>query len=316
MKIILLVIALLAGSIASNAQTDATAKEVQALAKDSKKTIEADSAKPWKFNGMIAITGSQTGLKNWAAGGDQQIGLNSLANFNANYAKGKQSWQNTITGQYGTVKIKEKHDNFRKSDDKLQFASKYGYALSKKWFYSCIFDYKSQFTDSWSYTDDGEKDKVISGWWSPLYLTYTLGFDFQPCEYFTLYLSPLCGKSTIVTNNELSEAGAFGVEKGDHSRSEFGWYIRANFSHKITDYANLGTNITLFTNYKDGFVDEVDIDWNLILTFQINKWLAINFTSELIYDEDIEIKEKDTDIKHSSLVQFKDVIGVGLTFKF
>ncbi len=316
MKKLLLIIAILAGGITASAQTDATAKDVQALAKDSRKALEADSANPWKFSGMLSLTASQTSLKNWAAGGDQQIGMNSLANFNANYAKGKHSWQNTILGQYGTLKLKDKYDEFRKTDDKLQFASKYGYAISKKWYYSCIFDYKSQFTNSWSYNGDGEKDKVTSGWWSPLYLTYTLGFDYQPNEHFTIYLSPMCGKTTVVTNDELAEAGAFGVEKGDHSRSEFGWYMRANASYNLTKMASLNTNVTLFSNYKDGLVDEVDIDWNLILTFQINKWLAFNFTSELIYDEDITIKEADTDIERNSLVQFKDVIGVGLTFKF
>ncbi len=314
MKRIIFAIALLAGAISASAQTDETAKDIQALAKDSKITVEVDSAKAWKFSGMLSLTATQTGFKNWAAGGDQQVGLNSLANFNANYAKGKHSWQNTVLGQYGMLRVEDK--DFRKTDDKLQFASKYGYALSKNWYYSCIFDYKSQFSNGYKYNDDDNTKTLTSAWWSPLYLTYTIGFDYQPTENFTLYLSPLCGKSTIVTNDELSAQGAYGVENGDHSRSEFGWYMRANFNHKITEYANLSTNLTLFSNYRDGFVDEVDIDWNLLLTFQINKWLAFSFTSELIYDEDITIKEKDTDITHNSLVQFKEVLGAGLTFKF
>ena len=58
----------------------------------------------------------------------------------------------------------------------------------------------------------------------------------------------------------------------------------------------------------------MDVDWNVIITLQLNKWLAFNITTELIYDEDIEITIDDE--AYNSKVQFKDVIGAGLTFKF
>lgn len=329
MKKIYLILALIAGTLTASAQTDAVAKEVAGLAKKSKETVAVDSAKPWKFDGMLSLTASQTSLKNWAAGGDQQIGVNILGNLNANYAKDRHSWQNSVLCQYGALRLIDENDEFRKTDDKFQFSSKYGYALSQKWYYSAIFDYKSQWAKGWTYNnnykadaEEGTPESIYrtrnSSCWSPLYLTYTLGFDYQPNEHFSLYLSPLCGKTTVVLNDELAKAGAFGVENGDNVRSEIGWYMKGNAAFNITKQASLNTNITLFQNYKDGGpLNEVDIDWNLILTFQINKWLAFSFVSELIYDEDIAIADKDNpDKPHNSLVQFKDVIGVGLTFKF
>ncbi len=326
MKKFILTLALAAGTLAASAQTDEVAKDVAGLATKSKEKVTADSAKPWKFNGMLSLTASQTSLKNWAAGGDQQIGVNILGNLNANYAKDRHSWQNSILCQYGALRLIDENDEFRKTDDKFQFASKYGYALSKKWYYSAIFDYKSQWAKGWTYNDSyidkahenetGPYRTRQSSCWSPLYLTYTIGFDYQPNENFSIYLSPLCGKTTVVLNDDLAYAGAFGVEDSSHVRTEIGWYMKANASFSLTKQASLNTNITLFQNYKDGgFLDEVDVDWNLILTFQINKWLAFSFVSELIYDEDITIADKD-DEPHNSLVQFKDVIGVGLTFKF
>ena len=327
MKNIILTLALAAATLTASAQTDAVAKEVAGLAKKSKENVAVDSAKPWKFDGMLSLTASQTSLKNWAAGGDQQIGVNILGNLNANYAKNRHSWQNSVLCQYGALRLIDENDEFRKTDDKFQFASKYGYALSQKWYYSAIFDYKSQWAKGWTYNNNYNKDAEEgtpesiyrtrnSSCWSPLYLTYTIGFDFQPNEHFSLYLSPLCGKTTVVLNDDLAKAGAFGVEEGKNSRSELGWYMKANTAFNITKQASINSNITLFQNYKDGGpLDEVDIDWNLILTFQINKWLAFSFVSELIYDEDIAIKDKDEQ-QHNSLVQFKDVIGVGLTLKF
>ncbi|MBO4772480.1 MAG: DUF3078 domain-containing protein [Bacteroidales bacterium] len=328
MKKIYLILALVAGTLTASAQTDEVAKEVAGLAKKSKETVVTDSAKPWKLDGMLSLTASQTSLKNWAAGGDQQIGVNILGNFNANYAKNRHSWQNSVLCQYGALRLIDENDEFRKTDDKFQFSSKYGYALSQKWYYSAIFDYKSQWAKGWTYNDKFDKNLPEgpeniyrtrnSSCWSPLYLTYTIGLDFQPNEHFSLYLSPLCGKTTVVLNDTLASHGAFGVEENKNVRSEIGWYVKANTAFNITKQASLNSNITLFQNYKDGGpFDEVDIDWNLILTFQINKWLAFSFVSELIYDEDIAIAEKDhPEITHNSLVQFKDVIGVGLTFKF
>ncbi len=326
MKNILLTFALAAATLAAGAQTDEVAKEVAGLAKKSKEKLEADSTKPWKFDGMLSLSASQTSLKNWAAGGDQQIGVNILGNLNANYAKDRHSWQNSAICQYGALRLIDENDEFRKTDDKFQFSSKYGYALSKKWYYSAIFDYKSQWAKGWTYNNKYDKtqpegpDNLYrtrnSSCWSPLYLTYTIGFDYQPSEHFSLYLSPLCGKTTVVLNDKLADAGAFGVDSTKHVRSEIGWYLKANTAFNITKQASLNSNITLFQNYKDGgFLNEVDVDWNLIITFQINKWLAFSFVSELIYDEDVTIADKD-DIPRNSLVQFKDVIGIGLTFKF
>ena len=330
MKKSLLIFALSATVFAANAQTDEVAKEVAGLAKNSKNTVVADSAKCWKFSGMLSLNASHTGLRNWSAGGEQSIGFNALANFNANYAKDKHSWQNSIIAQYGTLKMYDIWDEFRKTDDKLQFSSKYGYAFSKKFYYSSIFDYKSQFASGFVYpknADGVEEETLVSHWWSPLYLTYAVGVDYQPDEHLSFYFSPLCGKTTIVSNDKVLEyfgdKGAYGVDPGKHARSEFGWYFKANALYSIGKNVTFNSNLTLFQNYDDGYpFKEVDVDWNVIVTLQLNKWLAFNITTELIYDEDIEITVTNKDLKsyreepYNSKVQFKDIIGAGLTFKF
>lgn len=318
MKKFLLMIALSALGLGLNAQTDDVAKEVANLAKESKKAVTvADSLKNWHVSGMLSLTASQVGLVNWAAGGDQQMGFNALANLNANYAKGKHSWQNALMAQYGTLRLFKEYDDFRKIDDKLQFSSKYGYAINKKFYYSAIFDYKSQFARGYNYSKDANGEEVKdknSDFWSPLYLTYTIGIDFQPNEKLAFYLSPLCGKTTVVMSDYLSSKGAYGVDTAKHSRSEFGWYFKMNALYNFGKNITFNTNLTLFNNYEDGIFDEIDVDWNVILSIQINKWLAFNIATELIYDEDIMIHRDGED--HYSKVQFKDVIGAGLTFKF
>jgi len=47
---------------------------------------------------------------------------------------------------------------------------------------------------------------------------------------------------------------------------------------------------------------------------KINKFLTANITTNLLYDDDIMIKDADGNI--GPRVQFKEILGVGLTFKF
>ena len=61
--------------------------------------------------------------------------------------------------------------------------------------------------------DEFLKNK-ISGLLSPGYLSLNLGFDYEPGDYMSVSFAPTSGKFTLVTDRELSEAGAFGVEKG------------------------------------------------------------------------------------------------------
>ncbi len=303
------------------AQTDEVAKEVTTVAKDRKIVTGEDGEKPWHFDGMLSLTASSTSLVNWAAGGDQQIGMNLLGNLNANYHKGRNAWQNAFLATYGTQKLIDQNKDFRKTDDKMEFSSKYGYAFSDKWYASAIFNYKSQWAKGYNYlTDVDGNDSLVrsSSCWSPLYLTYTIGVDYQPNKNMAFYISPLCGKTTVVLNDYLSSIGAFGVDTNSHARTEFGWYVKLDWHFNFGKNVGLATNATFFNNYKDGIFDEIDVDWNLILSMQINKFLAVNITSELIYDEDIAItkEEKGEARDYYSKCQFKNVVGVGITFKF
>ena len=48
---------------------------------------------------------------------------------------------------------------------------------------------------------------------------------------------------------------------------------------------------------------------------KINEWLSANLTTHLIYDDDIKILDPETG-RSSSMVQFMEMFGVGLSFKF
>jgi hypothetical protein len=69
------------------------------------------------------------------------------------------------------------------------------------------------------------------------------------------------------------------------------------------------TTLDLFTNYLD-HPERVDVDWQIQLNMKVNEFISANVHTHLIYDYDVVINEK------NGIVQFKELFGAGLSYKF
>jgi hypothetical protein len=58
----------------------------------------------------------------------------------------------------------------------------------------------------------------------------------------------------------------------------------------------------------------IDVDWQMLLNMKVNKWLSASINVHLIYDDDIKTTENN--IERGPIVQFKEVFGIGLSYKF
>ena len=103
----------------------------------------------WRRGGLIAINFTQVSLTNWAAGGQNSISGNGIINYFANYKRGKNVWDNNLDLGYGM--LIQGNDKARKSDDKIDFSSKYGREAFSHWYYSALFNFRSQFTPGYNY---------------------------------------------------------------------------------------------------------------------------------------------------------------------
>lgn len=285
-----------------------------AFAARAQESTDADTL--WKFSGTTSLNLSQLSLTNWAAGGDNSISGNALINLSAIYANEKTSWENLLTLGFGLVK--QGDDPTRKSDDQIDLSSKLGLKASEKWFYTALLGFKTQFAQG--YDNPGEVDRAkISNFMSPGYLSFSLGMDYKPSEVFSLFLSPVSSKFTFVLDDDLSAAGSFGLDPGQTARAELGAYIKMAFKKEILTNVTLDTKIDLFSNYFDN-PQYVDVTWDLLLTFAINKYLSASLMTQLIYDYDIKFGEDTTgdgiDDTFDSKVQFKELFGLGLTYSF
>ncbi len=285
-----------------------------AKAKDAVAEIKTDTVKAWYMNGTAALTFSQAAFSNWSSGGQNSLGLNSFINFQANYKKGKNSWGNTFDLGYGfNIQGKMKDAKTSKSNDKLEITSAYGYSISKdnKWLLTVLINFRTQFSAGYNYPDDST---VTSNFMAPGYLLGGLGVTYAPVKWFYLFMSPASGRFTFVLDKKLSDTGAFGVDKGNKMHAEFGPYVRADLNKDLSKTINLATTVEFFTDYIETF-GNIDVNWSLLLTMKVNKWLAASIATQLIYDDHIKIKTAPTG-EPGPRTQFKELFGIGLTYKF
>jgi len=286
------------------------------------RTVTADTTEGWKKGAVLSVNLAQTSLTNWVAGGQNSLAINGLFSGFANYKKGKSVWDNSLDLGYGL--LKQGNDPSKKTDDKIDFLSKYGQEAFKNFYYAALFNFKTQMTPGYNYPDVTNK---ISDLFSPAYLLLALGLDYKPNEHFSAFIAPATAKFTIVSDQALSDAGAFGVKPGEKTKSEVGGYLRAiytrnDFKSELLKNVSFTTKIDLFSNYADK-PQNIDVSWETLIAMNVNKYITVSFNTQLLYDDDIKVP---FDLNNDGIVeageavgskiQFKEIFGVGFSYKF
>jgi len=271
-----------------------------------------DTTLGWKFTGVTSLTFSQVHFENWSAGGENSYSLNGLFAASADYKTEKMLWDNDLGIAYGFMN--QDNTENRKTDDNLEISSKLGYKAINKWYYSGLLSYKSQFAEGFEYDDDAGTRTLISKFMAPAYLNLALGMNYAPNKNFSLFIGPISGKSTFVKDDTLSHYGAFGVEPDETVRNEFGGTVKASFTKDIFKNVNLISKLEMFSNYMEN-AGNIDVDLQVLLTLKVNKFLTTNINLHLIYDDDIKTTD-DAGVISGPEVQFKELFGLGLTYKF
>ena len=303
-------------------------------------TVSKDTVDGWKKGGYFSLTGSQVSLTNWVAGGQNSVAINSLFGLYANLKKGSMTWENSMEFGYGILKQGDKlfsasTGKWIKTDDHLFLASKYGRKANKNWYYAGLLNFRTQTTAGYDYAVDDVTE--ISGFLAPAYTIAAIGMDYKPVDYnnddryFSLFIAPITTKFTFVNDQTLADAGSFGVtaaEKdadgfdiigtGKRFRAEFGGYTRMQYKTKLASNISFSTKLDLFSNYLDGHPERIDVNWNTLLEVKMWKFLSATLSTNLIYDDDIDISTTDDAgiVTRGPRVQFKEVLGLGLSWKF
>jgi len=297
-KILLLTFSLLCISICLQAQEETT--------------LTADSS--WKIHGENTFLINQSSFSNWAAGGINSLSGNVVLNYDFNYKKDKWSWDNKVLAGFGLTKQKDL--GWRKNDDRVLLNSLLGYEAAPKWLYTFFLNFNTQFTNGYNYNADGSKDLISAGL-APAYLSFGPGIAFKESDNFRFNLSPASPRFIFVTNQELADQGAFGVDPGKKSRFEFGASFDAYYRKEIVENIGIENILRLYSNYLED-PKNVDVDYTLNLFMKVNRFVSVNAGVQMIYDDNTNVpKEREDGTSYEGKgLQVRQIFGAGVTYKF
>ena len=212
----------------------AYAQDMQQVAAEAAKTVSAapqvskvDKPQNWTTSLKTQINVGQTGLFNWAAGGDNTVSMAAFIDGNANWKQGDMFWNNRLQLDYGFLYASSK-PLLQKSTDRIYLESKWGYKApsTKHLYFSANYDFKSQFSTGYDYktpsklTDDNDNELVgsdlrqawrdarvlKSNFLAPAYTNIALGLDYVPTKWLSINFAPLTGGFVIVKDAALRKS--------------------------------------------------------------------------------------------------------------
>ncbi len=317
-----------------SAQVDEKTAAEEAL-KTKVKAAEIDSAKHWKCTGIVGLNAAQTGLFNWAAGGNNNVTGFVYANVTLSYKKNKWTWDSNLDTELGLMYSADYvRYPWRKANDKLNFTTKVGYQMHPQWYLTLLGSFRSQYAPGMDYkkVDAGEElePTLISKWLSPSYTDLALGIEYRPNDIFTIGVYPVAGRMTTCTYEPLRPS--YGLPMRDDSTFKpvalnMGLRINGGINYTLVKNLKIISTITLFTPYTARIHDEehgqkfgnFDVDWDVAIAYSFLKVFSVSVMTSLKYYDKVMIDGPAWGKYHEgprARVQFKEVIGVGIGYSF
>ncbi len=273
----------------------------------------------WSTGGNYNLNIQQVTLSNWAAGGASSFALNSGLSLYANYKKEKIIWDTQLNLNMGFNRQEDRQFKTRKTNDNFVFVSNYGRELSEVYYLSTQIDFRTQLLEGYKYSRSGdiEQREKISDFLSPGYLQSSTGLNYRKTydneSKVSMILSPFTGRFTIVMDDSLSRAGAFGVTPGENVRAEAGVSLNTAISNfKIMENVTWKANLNLFSNYER--LGNMVVNFNSTIQLKVNKYISTRIETVIIYDEEVFIKQDDGTSKQA--VQLQNLINFGISLDF
>jgi hypothetical protein len=323
--------------------TQAQINNYEDLAKKNAETNNVDTV-AWIYTGTLNMGLNQGILHNWAAGGElASLTVNGLFNGSLIRYNNRVLWTNNLDMAYGLFYAYSNSFVPRKTDDRIDLTSKYGYRLSDSgnFYLTGLFNAKTQFTKAYNY-DVPEWDTFsTSKFLSPLYLTFAPGIEYRKGSQISVFFSPAAARFTFVDAYYTRRApeGAFGVKNGKTMRFELGAYLSARYVKEINKNITFRSRLDLYSNYlakdtkengitvKKDNPGNIDILFDNFISFKFFKYFSINFGLVTIYDNDVPYEKtfvdangvqqpKDEPYEGLGWWQIKQAMSVGFNYKF
>lgn len=272
--------------------------------------------KNWKISGENTFLINQSSFSNWASGGINSFSGNLMLNYDFNYKKDKWSWDNKVIGAYGLSN--QKSLGWRKNDDRLILNSLVGLEAKENWLYTFYANFNTQFANGYQY-DNNQNKTLISASFAPAYLSFGPGIAYKKSDNLRFNFSPAAARFIIVTQDSLSQIGAFGVDPGKNLKTEFGANFDAYYKVELMENVGIENILKLYSNYLED-PQNVDLDYTFNVFLKVNDYISVNGGVQMLYDDNTLIPRQSNGINipgtERPTLQVRQVLGAGITYKF
>lgn len=274
----------------------------------------------WEKGGNFNLSIQQVSLSNWNAGGSSNLAWNTALTLFANYKKAVIIWDTKLNVNAGFNRQGGRSYATRKTNDNFIFLSKYGRELTKFWFLSTQIDARTQLLEGYRYFRPAgaevDSRSKLSDFLAPAYIQSSTGLnyrrDFKNKDRISLIASPFTGRFTIVMNDSLSNAGAFGVVPGESVRAEAGLSFGSTTDIQLYENIRWRADLNLFTNFES--LGNFVVNLNSVISLRVNKFITTRIETILIYDEKVLIQQDSGPPKQAIQLQNMFNFGIGLDF--
>jgi hypothetical protein len=286
---------------------DSTAKVLQ------KVELRKPGPPTWIFNGDGTVGFTQTAVSNWAKGGENSLFLLTVLKLNLNYYKNKWKWESKVEFRYGASH--NQNEGNSKKEDKIEFQSRLGYLAGKKWYYSAESNFRTQIAKGYNYPD---RENPISAFMAPAYRTFSLGIDYKPNADFSLFLSPLTWKATIIWESQSIDPTDYGLEPGATKLRDTGVMMKTNWKTNIFKIVDYDTKVEYFNIYGHYF-QKYFLEWEQLFIIHLSRLFSTRLNTQVIYDYNTKFpiyNSEGTEVGKEPKWQFKEFFTVGFFYKF
>ena len=277
----------------------------------------------WKYRSESAFVLSQTALSNWVKGGENSISTSMDLTGYADYTDKilKLSSNNFARLKLGF--LKSGNNPIQKNLDLLETNSKLNHKAFGRFDFSVILLFKTQIAPGYNYAET--PSVLVSKFLNPAILTIGFGLDYKPDKTTSINFSPFSYKGTFVTDTVRIDQTIYGIPKGRRSMNEPGASFMITNDYKPFKNVAVTNRLQLFTNYLNK-PQNIDVDWEMIAVVNLNWFTDLRFNTHLIFDDDTRtvvldknrqpVLRPDGTQKKTARIQFKELLGISMVFRF
>jgi hypothetical protein len=278
----------------------------------------------WKTRTESLFGLNQGSLSNWAKGGESSVSgsLDITSFFDYSNKSLLLSSSNFVRLKYGLIGTSEEGAvKVVKNVDLLETNSKLNHKAFGKFDFSAVMLFKTQISKGYVYPNDSVP---VSKFMNPAILTVGLGLDYKPNKQTSINFSPFSYKGTFVPDTSIDQT-KYGIPADKRSLNEPGASFMISNEFKPVKTVVITNRLQLFTNYIHNPLN-IDVDWEMMLAINLNWFTDLRLNTHLIFDDDTKTpvydREKNPVLgpdglqKKSARIQFKEMLGVSLAFRF